>query len=216
MVSPAGSAPPARVPDLRERRRQETRHEITRVALTLFEQQGAAATTVDEIARTAGVSPSTFFRCFATKEESVYEPDREFEAELLSWLESVPPEQVDLDGIEALYERSLCRLMASSDDTKDRLLRARRLIASDDHLRAAAFATDAVAMCRITQSVAAKVDGIRPPTYARLLVEAAGVATRTAFDAWVDGIEKGDSGDLVEIYRSTRRQARRIFTGSDA
>lgn len=213
MNAPIGSASRTHVPDLRERRRQETRLEITRAALELFEQQGAASTTVDEIARRAGVSPSTFFRCFATKEESVCETDREFEAELLAWLESSAPEDVDLAGIEALYERSLHRLMESSDDVKDCLLRRRRLITSDDHLRAAAFAADAVAMCRLTQSVAHKVGGVRPTSYARLLVEAAGLATRNAFDAWVERIEDGDDADLVEIYRTTREEVRRIFNG---
>ncbi len=58
------------VPDLRERRRRATRHEISLAALDLFEQRGVAATTVDEIAKAAGVSASTFFRHFKTKEES--------------------------------------------------------------------------------------------------------------------------------------------------
>ncbi|MGU3586912.1 helix-turn-helix domain-containing protein [Rhodococcus sp. C26F] len=196
---------------LRERRRLETRREITLAALELFEQHGAAATTVDEIARRAGVSPSTFFRYFTTKEESVYGPDRDFEADLLAWLDSVAPEQVDLDGLETLYERSLRRLMASSDDVKDRVLRARRLVASDDHLRAAAFAADAVAMSRVTQSVAEKVRALNHPSYARLLVEMASAATRTAFEAWVEGIESGDEVDLVETYRRTRTEMRRIF-----
>ncbi len=90
-----------RVPDLRERRRQETRLEISRAALELFELQGFAATTVEEIARAAGVSSSTFFRCFATKEESVWGPDRELETEIVEWLESIPQEDINLPGIEA-------------------------------------------------------------------------------------------------------------------
>ncbi|TCN49183.1 TetR family transcriptional regulator [Rhodococcus sp. SMB37] len=199
-----------RVPDLRERRRQETRLEISRAALELFELQGFAATTVEEIARAAGVSSSTFFRCFATKEESVWGPDRELETEIVEWLESIPQEDINLPGIEAFYERSLQRLVTSSEDTRDRILRTRRLIASDDHLRAAAFAADALAMCRITTSVAERLRGLRSESFARLLVESAGVASRIAFDTWVRRIERGEDADLVEIYRTTRTDLREI------
>ncbi|EME54288.1 TetR family transcriptional regulator [Rhodococcus ruber BKS 20-38] len=215
MGAPGGSVSQERVPSLRERRRLETRREITLAALELFERQGAAATTVDEIARRAGVSPSTFFRYFATKEESVYGPDRDFEADLLDWLDSVSPAQVDLEGLEALYERSLRRLMASSDDAKDHVLRTRRLVASDDHIRAAAFAVDAVAMSRVTQSVTEKIRTLHPPSYARLLVEIAAAAARTAFETWIDGIEGGGDIDLVESYRRTRTEIRKIFGAED-
>jgi AcrR family transcriptional regulator len=200
----------AHVPNLRERRRKETRLEISRAALELFEQHGFAATTVDEIARHAGVSSSTFFRCFATKEDSVWGPDRELESEIVEWLESVPPENIDLAGIEAIYERSLQRLISVSEDTRDRVLRTRRLIASDDHLRAAAFTADALAICRITVSVAERLRGLRSESFARLLVESAGVVSRIAFDTWVRRIERGEDADLVEIYRTTRTDLRDV------
>ncbi|MFD6895259.1 TetR family transcriptional regulator [Rhodococcus sp. NPDC060086] len=200
----------ARVPDLRERRKMETRIEMSRSALELFELQGFAATTVEEIARAAGVSSSTFFRCFATKEESVWGPDRELETEIVEWLETVPQKDINLSGIEAFYERSLQRLVTSSEDTRDRILRTHRLITSDDHLRAAAFAADALAMCRITASVAERLRGLRSESFARLLVESAGVVSRIAFDTWVRRIERGEDADLVEIYRTTRTDLRDV------
>ena len=49
---------------LRERNRARTRLEIETAALELMERQGYQATTVDEIARRAGVSAATFFRYF--------------------------------------------------------------------------------------------------------------------------------------------------------
>ncbi len=137
-------------------------------------------------------------------------PDRELETEIVEWLESVPPEDINLTGIEAFYERSLQRLVTSSEDTRDRILRTRRLITSDDHLRAAAFAADALAMCRISTSVAERLRGLRSESFARLLVESAGVASRIAFDTWVRHIERGDDADLVEIYRTTRTDLRKV------
>ncbi|MGV8874857.1 MAG: TetR/AcrR family transcriptional regulator [Rhodococcus sp. (in: high G+C Gram-positive bacteria)] len=202
-----------RVPDLRERRRRDTQLEITRAALELFETQGCAPTTVDQIARRAGVSPSTFFRSFASKEESVLVFDREFEADIDAWLASAVPEDISLTGIEAVYERSVERFSSAPAEARDRLLRTRRLIGLDAHLRAAAFATDAMTSCRVTDAVAATLDGHESRSYARLLVEGAGMAMRIAFDDWAERVDAGQDADLVDIYRTTLRNLRRVAAG---
>ena len=56
---------------LRERKKAKTRASIRAHALRLFKQQGYAETTVEQVAAAAEVSPSTFFRYFATKDETV-------------------------------------------------------------------------------------------------------------------------------------------------
>jgi AcrR family transcriptional regulator len=56
---------------LRERKRARTFAAIQTHALRLFHEQGYDATTVEQIAEAAEVSPSTFFRYFPTKESVV-------------------------------------------------------------------------------------------------------------------------------------------------
>jgi AcrR family transcriptional regulator len=69
--APTGDRPAG----LRERKKARTRAAIREHALRLFREQGYQATTVEQIAEAAEVSPSTFFRYFATKEDVVLQDD---------------------------------------------------------------------------------------------------------------------------------------------
>ena len=59
-------------PGLRERKRQQTRERLTRVAMALFLERGFEATTLDDIAAAADISRRSFFHYFASKEDVVF------------------------------------------------------------------------------------------------------------------------------------------------
>ena len=82
---------------LRERKKAKTRASIQDHALRLFREKGYDATTVEEIAAAAEVSPSTFFRYFPTKEDVVLRD--EYDPLMVEAFRAQPPQ---LTAIQAM------------------------------------------------------------------------------------------------------------------
>ncbi len=96
---------------LRERKKQKTRAAIQREAMRLFQAQGYEATTIEQIADAAEISPSTFFHYFPSKEDVVLTDD--YDPLFVRLLGERPPEEplsdairrVLVDGLGAILER---------------------------------------------------------------------------------------------------------------
>src|ERR1700686_2894183 len=84
---------------LRERKKARTRASLREPALRLFREQGYQATTVEQIAAAAEVSPSTFFRYFPTKEDLVLQDD--MDTRMLGALAAQPPELSPVAAVRA-------------------------------------------------------------------------------------------------------------------
>ena len=84
---------------LRERKKARTRASLREHALRLFREQGYPATTVEQIAAAAEVSPSTFFRYFPTKEDVVIQDD--MDARLFAAFDRQPPELGHIAALRA-------------------------------------------------------------------------------------------------------------------
>ena len=114
-------APAVPRPGLRERKKARTRAAIRDHALALFREQGYGATTVDQIAEAAEVSPSTFFRYFPTKEDVVLQDD--FDLLAVGAFEQQPPGLSPVaafrlaakQALESLSEEDLARVRETAE-----------------------------------------------------------------------------------------------------
>jgi AcrR family transcriptional regulator len=85
---------------LRERKKVQTREQITEAAIRLFAERGFDGTTVDDIANAADVSRRTFFRYFARKEDVVLAWKQEAAQDLRDALAARPPDEAPLEAVQ--------------------------------------------------------------------------------------------------------------------
>ena len=95
----------ARPDGLRERKKARTRASLREHALRLFREQGYQATTVEQIAAAAEVSPSTFFRYFPTKEDVVLQDD--MDTRMVAAFERQPPAVSPIAAVRAAAREML-------------------------------------------------------------------------------------------------------------
>ncbi|SOX51768.1 TetR family transcriptional regulator [Mycobacterium ahvazicum] len=108
---------------LRERKKLKTRQAIRREAFRLIDANGYAATTVEQIAEAAEVSPSTFFRYFGSKESLLLADD--LDPLIFAAFESQPPELSPTEAIRRAYTEVMAALPAEQldfENTRQRLM----------------------------------------------------------------------------------------------
>jgi AcrR family transcriptional regulator len=106
---------------LRERKKLKTRETIRRAAFRLFAEHGYDATTVEQIAEAAEISPSTFFRYFPTKEDVVITDD--YDDVFIAGLRARPVDEHWLDSFRAVYKDIVTTIVRQ--DRAEMLLRGR-------------------------------------------------------------------------------------------
>lgn len=192
---------------LRERRRRQTEREIGDAALELFESRGVEHTTVDDIARAAGVSPRTFFRYFPTKERAALVPHVDLDERVEALLQQLVASRPLLDQLEEVWREVMLDFDNGRSESGRLLLRVRRLMQREPAIRLAAIAYDEErtdALVALLRDLVGAQDDLAP----RVAVEAAGVAVRVALDRWAEAREARRTIDLLETYAETSRLLR--------
>ncbi len=134
MARVSDASPCGRPVGLRERKKARTRASIREHALRLFREQGYNATTVEQIAEAAEVSPSTFFRYFPTKEDVVLQDD--FDVVGLENFEAQPP---DMNPIAAYRAATMQTFRSLPPEELDRFRESTTLTFTVPEVRARAL-----------------------------------------------------------------------------
>ncbi|MGE5124924.1 MAG: TetR family transcriptional regulator [Betaproteobacteria bacterium] len=170
-------------PSLQQRKQTLVRAELARVAWDLFAARGYEATTVQTIARAAGVSRRTFFRYYSSKEDVLVETSDALADELLAEVAARPAGEAPLESIRRALVPVLERRLATPELARGIM----RLLRESRALRRAMLERHA----RLEERLAAhfarplRVDPARDSTPA-LVAFLARALLDTAFNVWYD------------------------------
>jgi AcrR family transcriptional regulator len=180
-------------PGLRERKKARTRASIREHALRLFREQGYAATTVEQIAEAAEVSPSTFFRYFPTKEDVVLQDDMDLV--LMEALERQPP---GLSPIAAIRAATRETVASYSPEDLARLREMAEFSLSVPEVRARSLDEFARTIQVMAEAIAKRA-GRAPDDFAARTIAGAVVGViMSATMPWTDWTSKAASGDMFQ------------------
>ena len=178
---------------MRERKKLKTRRAIQDHALRLFAERGYEATTVEQIAAAAEISPSTFFRYFKTKEDVVVED--EYDPMFVHLFAAAP---VDQPPVAAM--RHVLREAFASMDAADlaKVLARAKLIMSVPALRARSFENMLRTMQMFGSSVAERLGRGSDDFAVRVFAGACFGTLMSAVFTWLESDGDADLGALAD------------------
>lgn len=109
---------------LRERKQRETRIRIAETGLKLFLRDGYDETTLDAIAKEAGISRRTFFSYFRSKDDLVLAWQGEAWTAMWADLSTVSADVAPVDAVRTVLLRHASRYEAEEMQAIDRVMRA--------------------------------------------------------------------------------------------
>jgi AcrR family transcriptional regulator len=180
---------------LRERKKQRTSQELSDAALQLFAARGFDSTTVEDIAAAADVSPRTFFRYFASKEDVVL-------AGLLDTVDLLREaigERPDDEPVLTAVHRAVLSLADFYAACREQLLLLARLVQHAPSVRARDLELRATWEDMVTAEVARRLRldperDLRP----RLIAGVSLVALHVAAQTWIASGGRSELPPLVD------------------
>jgi AcrR family transcriptional regulator len=198
---------PNRPYGMRERKRTRARLQIQNEAFRLFAKHGFGATTVEQIAEAAAISPRTFFRYFPTKEDVVLWD--EYDPFMLDLFRSRPRGESPFETMRAVVTTAVHGLY----ERDPQLFRTRvRLFATVPELRARFLEMQAQAADEVAR-IFAEHRGLisdRRELEVRVLSGAIQSAVNVGLERWQNRGAKDDPTPYVDeamdaLVTSTRR-----------
>lgn len=184
-----GASPPS----LRERKKAKTRKVLADTATELFAEQGFDHTTVEEIAEACDVSPRTFFRYFASKEDVLFAVGDERLRQLLDAIATRPSGEAPL---RSMREAALS-LVPEYTSERARLITRKRIIAETQTLRSRGLERQLGWEDAVTDALGQRITDAGPAGIELRLVASVTTATlRAALHTWLEA--GGDLATLID------------------
>jgi AcrR family transcriptional regulator len=170
---------PAKTSSLRDRQRAQIRADIQLAAYRLFAAHGFDNVTTEQIAAAAGVSPSTFFRHIASKEELLLDQVRRGGEAIVSLLEQRPSAESPDVALARAIEARVSAFQDSETEWRAAILAAPGLLE-----KATVLAPDDKSQLIKLTAARMRTDS-EHDTRPALLVHLAFAAAHFAFQQWV-------------------------------
>jgi len=198
MVETATTSPQL---NLRAAARDAVRDQVAVAALRLFDERGFDATTVDDVAKTVGISPRSFFRYFTSKEDAVVGDPMPYGRLVAADLAARPANEDPWVSLRAALQRLV------DDVDTDRGLLTMRVVMSAASLRARHLEKHLAWGQMFEPEIMARADGAAATRRLRTstLVQGAFACLDAAFGEWVALERARPLADLLDEAFATMR-----------
>ena len=192
---------------LRDNKKVLTRDALRAAAFCLFRDRGFERTTVDDIALEAGVSRTTFFRYFATKEAVLFDRPREVGEVFRRWIAERPRSENPFEAFEGAL-LALARETRESDLARESL-ELEELLERNPALRKrhAEHVQEQVAL--VAQALADR-DGRPVDAEHRLAAGLGLIVSELVREQWHESRGRTDPEALLEEHFATLRSLTRL------
>jgi AcrR family transcriptional regulator len=179
---------------LRERKKRLAQATIEEAALRLFQQHGYEQTSIQDIADAVMMSPRTFFRYFASKEEILFSPIQTLLRDGIEHIQSLPAAEKPQPALTATFLH-----IASLYEQRKETFMIRYQVAKNTPQLASMYLYSLMMMePAISDTFCSHLETITNPQDIRLLVAIYMAVLRVVLEAW---LEWGATGDIVALLR---------------
>jgi AcrR family transcriptional regulator len=170
----------------------DARSRLREAAMQLYAQRGFEATTVAEIAATAGLTERTFFRYFVDKREVLFAGSDQLQEAIVGAVAAAPASDTPIEAVAAGLEVAGTFFNA---ERRDYSRRRQAVIVANPELRERELVKLASLGSALAETLRRR--GVSDPA-ASLCAEAGMGVFRVAFERWVDKTVEQDWSTLVE------------------
>lgn len=178
---------------LRERKKLKTRVAIREATYRLITDQGYEATTVEQIAAAAEVSPSTVFRYFPTKEDIVLTD--QFDPVMEEAIRARPADEPPMESLRAVLRQAVEAILA---DQPEELLQRSKLMLEIPAVRARMTETMAETSLLLSRAVADRTGRDEGDLDVRVFTASVMAALREVTIYWAEHDQKENLAVLVD------------------